>query len=139
MLLAKITVVALGTVLLRVTVQVVVWPVLNVAGEQLSDIGTAGAIIPNANVAAEPLALAVIVADWFAGMDPTLTANVPDVEPPGTVTLAGTAAFALLLRTPTINPAPGAVPFKVTVHVAVPGAFTVEGLQLRLLGANRVG
>ena len=61
------------------------------------------------------------------------------VAPAPTVTLPGTVAFALLLDSATASPPPGAAPLSVTVQLEVPGAFTLDGLQDRLLGVTSVG
>ena len=42
--------------------------------------------------------------------------------------------LALLLDTATVEPPVGATAVRVTVHVEVPGAFTVAGEQFKLLG-----
>ena len=55
------------------------------------------------------------------------------MAPAGAVTLPETVAFALLLESVTVTPAAGAAPLSVTVHDDVPGAFTADGVQLRLL------
>ena len=52
------------------------------------------------------------------------------VDPAATVTFTGTVTFAFPLVSATANPPAGAIPLKVTIHAAVPGAFTVAGLQL---------
>jgi len=61
------------------------------------------------------------------------------VAPAATVTLAGTVVFALLLDSATANPPPGAAPLSVTVQTEVPGAFTLDGTQERLLSVIPVG
>ena len=68
--------------------------------------------------------------------DPTVAVNPAVVAPAVTVTLAGTVAFELLLDNATLSPPPGAAPLSVTVHAEVPGAFTLAGLQVRLLGVT---
>jgi len=60
------------------------------------------------------------------------------VAPANTVTLPGTAAFALLLDSATASPPPGATPLRVTVQTEVPGAFTLAGLQATPLGVTAV-
>ena len=59
--------------------------------------------------------------------------KAPVVAPAETVTLAGTVTLALLLDSATLAPPVGAAALSVTVHAEVPGATTLEGLQLRLL------
>jgi hypothetical protein len=73
------------------------------------------------------LALAVMIALSSAAMVATVTVN-PAVVALGTiVTVAGTAASALLLDSVTKTPPDGAGPLNVTVQVDVPGALTVDG------------
>jgi hypothetical protein len=55
---------------------------------------------------------------------------VPLVDPAPTVTLAGTVTLAFPLLSETARPPAGAAPLNETVQVALPGAFTVAGLQL---------
>ena len=55
-------------------------------------------------------------------------------SPAPTPTLPGTAMLALLLDKVTVEPPAGATAVRVTVQLEVPGAFTVAGEQLRLLG-----
>ena len=75
----------------------------------------------------------------MAVIDATVAVNPTVVAPAEAVTLAGTVALALLLDSATASPPPGAAPLKVTVHAEVPGAFTLVGLQLTLLGVTCVG
>jgi len=56
------------------------------------------------------------------------------LSPEPTLTLAGTVMFVLLLDKVTVAPPPGAGAVSVTVQLEVPGAFTVAGEQLKLLG-----
>ena len=56
------------------------------------------------------------------------------MSPAPTLTLAGTVMLALLLDSATEAPPEGAAAVRVTVQLEVPGAFTVEGEQLRLVG-----
>jgi len=66
--------------------------------------------------------------------DATVAVKAPVVAPDATVTLAGTVTLALLLDSATLAPPAGAAALRVSVHVEVPGATTMVGLQLRLLG-----
>jgi hypothetical protein len=59
--------------------------------------------------------------------------NPAVATPAGTVTLAGTVAFTLLLLSATAKPPAGATPLSVTVQAEDPGAFTVPGEQLNPL------
>jgi hypothetical protein len=65
-----------------------------------------------------------------------VAANDPVVSPAPTPTLPGTVMLALLLDKVTVAPAPGAGAVSVTVQLEVPGAFTVAGEQLKLLGCG---
>ena len=65
----------------------------------------------------------------------TVAVNPALVWPALTPTLAGTVMLALLLLSATVAPLGGAA-VKVTVQFEVPGAFTVEGEQLRLEGCG---
>jgi hypothetical protein len=67
-------------------------------------------------------------------MLPTVAVKEALVNPAPTLTLAGTVILALLLDNVTVDPPAGAAAVKVTVQLEVPGAFTVAGEQLRLLG-----
>jgi hypothetical protein len=64
----------------------------------------------------------------------TVAANEPLVSPAPTPTLPGTVMLALLLDNVTVAPPAGAAAVSVTVQLEVPGAFTVAGEQLKLLG-----
>ena len=75
---------------------------------------------------AEP-ADAVIVADTSAGTWVVDTVKVADELPAGTVTLAGTPAFTLLLERLTTNPPAGAAAESVTVPVEETPPTTVVG------------
>jgi hypothetical protein len=65
--------------------------------------------------------------------------NPTVVAPAVAVTLAGTVALALLLDKVTARPPLGAAPLSVTVQAEVPGAVTLAGLQVTVLGVTRVG
>jgi hypothetical protein len=54
--------------------------------------------------------------------------------PEPTAMLPGTVMLALLLDSTTVAPPAGAAAVSETVQLDVPGAFTVAGEQLRLLG-----
>jgi hypothetical protein len=66
----------------------------------------------------------------------TLAVKEALLNPPPTPTLAGTVILALLLDKVMVDPPAGAAAVKVTVQFEVPGAFTVAGEQLRLLGCE---
>ena len=69
-------------------------------------------------------------------MLPTVAVKGALVSPAPTLTLAGTVMLALLLDRVTVAPPPGAGAVRVTVQLEVPGAFTVAGEQLKLLGCT---
>jgi hypothetical protein len=62
---------------------------------------------------------------------PVVTGNVAEVEPAGTVTLAGTLADVLLSDRVTAAPPAGATPLSVTVAVEVSPPTTLAGLSAR--------
>ena len=63
----------------------------------------------------------------------TFAVNEALLCPAVTATLAGTVILALLLESVTVAPE-GTAAVSVTVHVDVPGAFTMPGEQLKLDG-----
>ena len=80
-----------------------------------------------------PFRLAESRAEVFALMEPAVAVKEPLVWAVPILTPGGTVMLALLLDRVTFN-AEGAGADKVTVQLEVPGAFTVAGEQLRLLG-----
>ena len=64
-----------------------------------------------------------------------VSVKLPVVEPEFTVTIAGTEAEALLLDSATLVLLVGAT-FTVTVQLAVAGAVTLAGLQVRFVGTG---
>ena len=85
--------------------------------------------------------VAVSVAFWFEFTLATVALKVVLLCPAGILVLPGTVTLALLLERAIVAPPEGAAAVRVTVQVAVPGAFTVAGEQLRLLtcaGATRL-
>jgi hypothetical protein len=64
----------------------------------------------------------------------TVAVKVALVKPAPTLMLVATVILALLLDSVTVDPPAGATAVNVTVQLEVPGAFTVAGEQLRLLG-----
>ena len=86
--------------------------------------------------------LALNVAEIFA-IVATVTgvvvmAKVWNVAPPGTSTVAGTAAVRLLLASVTVTPAPGAGAFKETLPVTVLPPATEEGDKETDVGCSAV-
>jgi len=79
-----------------------------------------------------PFRFALIVTDVSEGTGVVFTVNVPVVLPAATVTVAGTAAAALLLERLTTVPPEPAGPARVTVPVDVLPPGTEVGLIVRL-------
>ena len=73
----------------------------------------------------------------FALTAATVAVNEPLVCVAAILTFAGMVMLALLLDKATVDPPEGAGADSVTVQVEIPGAFTVPGEQLRLLGTTR--
>jgi hypothetical protein len=63
----------------------------------------------------------------------TVAVNWALLDPAATVTLAGTLTLALALDKVTANPPVEAASFSVAVQEEVPGAFTLAGVQSRVL------
>jgi hypothetical protein len=57
--------------------------------------------------------------------------NVAEIPPEGILTLAGTVADGSALESVTTAPAPGALPFKVTVPFEVSPPVTLAGLTVK--------
>jgi hypothetical protein len=129
-LLTRVTANELLVTLLRVTVQVVVCPDINVAGVQASVLRTTGAASVNEKVRDPPLAVAVTTAVSSAVTADAVTVKAAVVDEAATVTLAAdSVALTLLLDSATDTPPTGAAADSVTVQSAVPGAFTLSGVQ----------
>jgi len=77
--------------------------------------------------------VAASVAFWFEFTAPTVAPKVVLLCPAGMLALPGTITLALLLERVMVAPPEGAAAVRLTVQVAVPGAFTVAGEQLKLL------
>jgi hypothetical protein len=107
------------------------------AGEHAIELSIAGADSVKEKLLDTPLAVAVTAAVSLAATEATFTVNVAVLAPAATVTLAGTVALALELLSVVTTPPAGAAADSVTVHVAVPGVFTVAGVQLSVLTAGR--
>jgi hypothetical protein len=65
--------------------------------------------------------------------DDTVAVNWALLDPAATVRLAGSNTLALLSESVTATPPAGAAPRSVTVQVDDPGAFTLAGVQVKLL------
>jgi hypothetical protein len=81
-----------------------------------------------------PFRLAESRADVFVVVAATVAVKVPLVRPEVMLTLGGTVILVLLLESVTLARPEGGASDRVTVQVEVPGAVTVAGEQLRLLG-----
>jgi hypothetical protein len=75
------------------------------------------------------------MAFWLEFTAPAVAPKVVLLCPAGMLALPGTVTLALLLERATVAPPEGVAAVRVTVQVAVPGAFTVAGEQLRLLSS----
>jgi len=139
LLLDSATLVLLVGATFRVTVQVAVAGAVTLDGLQVRFVGTgAGGSSVSENVCELPFSVAVITA---AVLEPTgdgVSVKLAVVEPDVTVTEAGTAAEPLLLDSGTPVLLVGAT-FRLTVQVAVAGAVTLGGLQVRLVGTGAGG
>jgi hypothetical protein len=71
-----------------------------------------------------------MVADVAVATALVVTGKVAEIEPAGTVTLAGTTADGLLSESVTTAPPMGAVPLRVTVAVDVSPPITLAGLSV---------
>jgi hypothetical protein len=85
----------------------------------------------SAEVRVTPPAEALIVAVWSVLIAAAVAVKVALADPAVTTTFAGTVTIALLLERAVEKPPAGAFPVRETVHVDVPGAFTVEGEHVR--------
>jgi hypothetical protein len=101
-------------------VQVEVPAALKLFGEQESEVSTlgAGAASPICVERVTPLKLAVTVAVWAEAIVPAVTENAAELEPEGTVTLAGVVSVALSSLKPIVTPETAAF-VSVTVQVAL--------------------
>src|SRR5215472_2234136 len=130
-----------GAAPLRVTVQFAVPGPGNVPGVQFKPVtcncGCTGETVrPVVTVlpfkVADSVALTVVAVELAVAVKTAL--DCPAV----TVTLGGTVTVALLLVSETPVPPAGAVPLRVTVHVAVPGPVMVPGTQFTPVSCNCV-
>jgi hypothetical protein len=116
-----------------VTVQVLDALLPRVDGVHDKDVSCAGALTVRAKVCEAPFRVAVSVAFWFEFTAPTVALKVVLLCPTVITALPGTLTLALLLERAMVAPPEGAAAVRVTVQVAVPGAFTVPGEQLKPL------
>jgi hypothetical protein len=133
-----------GAAALRATVPVLLVPSTTVSGFRLRPVSVglddaAGDTVRTAERDAPP-EVAVIVTWLVAVTDVVVTGKVVLVEPPATVTLAGTDAAALLLLVrATACPPAGAVVDSVTLPVAGSPPVTLVGLRVRVDGVGVEG
>jgi hypothetical protein len=104
----------------------------SVDGVHDNDVNCAGALRVRTKVCEALFREAVSVAFWLEFTAPTVALKVVLLCPAITVALLGTVTLALLLERVMVNPPAGAGAVKPTVQVALPGAFTVAGKQLKL-------
>ena len=104
----------------------------SVDGAQESDVIRASALTVRAKVLEPPLRVAVNMAFWFEFTAPTEALKVALPCPAVIVALLGTVTLASLLERVMVNPPACAGAVKPTVQVALPGAFTVAGKQVKL-------
>ena len=130
--LASETLAALRAALFNVTVQVLAALLPSVEGAQATDVSCAGATPLSVKVFEPPFRLAVNSADWLDVRAATVAVKVALLSPEPILILPGTVMLALLLVRLTLV-ALDAAAVKVAVQVEVPGAFTLDGEQLKLL------
>ena len=94
---------------------------------------TVGAVIARLAVVLTPANVAVIVAEAFAATAVVVTLNVAEVDPAGTVTVAGTVAEALFDASAMEIPPVGAAALIVTVPTEATPPTTLVGLRVTLL------
>ena len=104
---------------LRLTVPVEELPPPTELGDTLRLVRAAAVIVSGADCVLAPWA-PEITTDALLDTARVVTVNVAEVEPLGTVTVAGTFAFGLLEERLTVKPAALAGPVSVTVPVAGP-------------------
>ena len=119
-----------------VTVQVLEPLLPRVDGMHDKDVNCAGALIVRTKVCDVLFSVAVRVAFWFEFTAPTVAPKVVLLWPAGMLMLPGTLTLALSLERVMVAPPEGAAAVRVRVQVAVPGAFTVAGEQLKLLSCT---
>ena len=122
-----------GAAPLSRTVPVADPPLVTVVGlmvKPVSETAGAGGLTVRLAVRLVPPRVAFIVADVVAVTVPAVIPNVAELFPVATVTLAGTAAGAVL-ESATVAPPAGAAPLSVTVPVATPPLATEAGAMVR--------
>jgi hypothetical protein len=105
-----------------------------IEGEQLSEVGVAGATRLRIAVAETLFRVAVSVAVWLVLSAAVVTGKVPVADPAATATEGGTVRALALFVSVTVAPFAGAGWFKVTVQALDPFGPKVEGEQLSETG-----
>jgi len=131
--------VALAVDLFNETVHVLDAPPATAVGAQATLVNWTGATKFSANDCELPLTPAAMIAVWLLAIGPTVTGKLPMVDPEATVTLAGTGALELLLDRAIASPPLGAAVLSVAVQTEEPGAFTLDGLHVKVLRVTGVG
>jgi hypothetical protein len=139
LLLRNVTTLAVRAALFKATVHVVDELLPKLEGEHDRDDICAGAVPVRVNVWVVPLNEAVSSAVWFELKVATAAVNEALLCPVPTVTVDGTVKLALLLDKETLAPPASAAPLNVTLHAAVPGAVTFEGVQERPVNLGATG
>ena len=111
-----------------VTVQVLVPPLLSVAGVHDNELTVTAAAKAIDAIRVLPFNDAVSVAVWSVAIVPAVAMNVAVVDPVATATDPGTVSAAVLLDSVTVAPP---VFVSVTVHVLVPPLLNVAGVQFK--------
>ena len=122
---------------LRVTVPVEDDPPATEVGDKLSDVTAAGFTVSVA-LTETPVSVPVIFAATVAVTGEVVTVNVVEVDPAGTVTVAGTTALLLLEARLTTKPPVGAGPVRAAVPVEALPPVTVAGVRAIELNAEAV-
>lgn len=121
----------------RATVPEAESPPTTDAGEMTTDVNASAEMERVAVTDAEPIPAVIVAEAEFATAVVEIT-NEAVVEPPATVTLAGTDALLLLDDRLTFNPLVGACPFKVMVPDDGAPPRTDVGESVRLMGTGEV-
>jgi hypothetical protein len=129
-----------GAALVRVTVQALVAPEVNVVGLQVTEASAAGADKLNETAWEALPRVAVRTAVASELIVPAVALKLALLDPAKTLTVDGTVRFGLLLESPITVPPVGAAPLKLTVQADVPAVASKVGLQLKelRLGADTV-
>jgi len=117
---------------LKVTVPIVETPPRTEESERLIPVSVAALIVNGAELVLDPC-VAVIFAVTVLETPSVATVKVFDFDPAGTVTVAGTVAFALSDEIETTKPPDGAGPFNVTVPVELFPPATVVGARVKVV------